>query len=250
MTDKKQDKKPSKQEWRDGRSGVGDDEVTPTPASRNGLLNHEIPQSAPETPRVPIHKPAPKEPMTDKKQDKMGRCNNISTKECRETESWRYCPDVVDVVCAVEQKPAPKEPDKMTVNCGVVFCDKDNCNECPITLKKEIDALTQKNAEAIKMLDMANTNVYKLEQKVKSLEADNIELQEGTLKIIEEQGTRIANLKAELKKKDDRTKDLENCRAYWAKCDECPIHKHCSLMYEVTGADKNDVTKKPKEGDR
>jgi len=81
-----------------------------------------------------------------------------------------------------ETDPAPKEPIIVANNIGVPYKEPSKMTDGryePLYVKKmraEIDALTQK---------------------VKDLEADNIKLQEGTLKIIEEQGTRIAEFEAE-----------------------------------------------------
>ena len=157
MTDKKQDKKPPKQEKGEGEIGNELDKDAD---------NHP---SSPETPRA-----------------REKTCDNCARKPCSRVPAGRKksCP---------QHKPAPKETDRMTEckevghpyhTCPVsgtpvkcVHFNTEGCIKCVLSTKNaEIDALTQK---------------------VKDLEADNIKLQEGTLKIIEEQGTRIAEFEAE-----------------------------------------------------
>jgi hypothetical protein len=205
--------------------------------------------------------PAPKEPQTDKKQDKCQRCDG---------KGWIYsdggnfilpCPDCQ----GTGKKPAPKEPD------GIMkYISNDYANGHIIReLQAEIDALTQKVAELEGCLSgdphltatkeerehwrhCAILYSNKLEQKVKDLEAEikkkdeelmvrdkALELMAGhTIKV----DWYLKQAKKLLIKKDASKKPDDKC----SKCANNGIE--CLTCWAIIGEDADDNFKPKRKG--
>jgi cell division protein FtsB len=165
--------------------------------------------------------------MTDKKQVKKSRRSNRVSQEVREArtihDAYKFDdpkePDKQEQICL--EALGLKEPDMMTCDkCGKPNADYSVSDSGGVwhfherCRPKEPDKMTDERKAEIGKLRFADYTkdgydkaisaiidlrheIDALTQKVKDLEADNIKLQEGTLKIIEEQGTRIAEFEAE-----------------------------------------------------